>query len=74
MSEPALEKLRRRFHLDRRNGWIAGVCAGTANTLGTDAAFIRVGFVLGGLFMPKVAIGLYLVAWILLDEADGPIR
>ncbi len=70
MSESALERLRRRFYLDRRNGWIAGVCAGAAGTLGTDPAFLRVAFVLAGLFLPKLAIGLYLVAWILLDERD----
>lgn len=68
MNESALDRLRRRFHLDRRNGWLAGVCAGLATTLGTDPALPRVGFVLAGIFMPKLAIGVYLIAWILLDE------
>jgi phage shock protein PspC (stress-responsive transcriptional regulator) len=68
MSESGLQRLRKRFYLDRKNGWIAGVCAGAAATLHTDPAFLRVGFVLAGLFVPKVAIAVYLVAWILLDE------
>jgi phage shock protein PspC (stress-responsive transcriptional regulator) len=68
MSDSGIQRLRKRFHLDPRNGWIAGVCAGAAATLRTDPAFVRVGFVLLGLFLPKVAIALYLVAWILLDE------
>lgn len=70
MSESTLQRLRRRFYLDRRNGWLAGVCAGAAGTLDTDPAFLRVGFVVAGLFVPKLAIGLYLVAWILLDERN----
>ncbi|HEX7035308.1 MAG TPA: PspC domain-containing protein [Pseudomonadales bacterium] len=68
MSDSALTRLRRRFHRDRNQGWIAGVCAGVAGTLRTDPAFLRVGFVLAGLFLPKVAIAVYLIAWILLDE------
>ncbi len=68
MSDSSLERLRRRFHLDRRNGWIVGVCAGIADSLRTDPAFLRVGFVVAALFAPKVTIAVYLVAWILLDE------
>lgn len=75
MSESALDRLRRRCYLDRRNGWIAGVCAGAARSLQTDPAFLRVAFVVTGLFLPKIAVGVYLVAWILLDEAPaGPDR
>ncbi|MEQ8859808.1 MAG: PspC domain-containing protein [Pseudomonadales bacterium] len=70
MTDSTLDRLRRRYFLDRRNGWIAGVCAGIAASLRTDPAFLRVGFVLAGLFVPKLAIGLYLVAWILLDERE----
>ncbi len=64
----AFERLRRRFHLDRKNGWIAGVCAGAAETLRTDPAFLRVGFVVAALFLTKLTIAVYLIAWILLDE------
>lgn len=68
MIQSSFERLRRRFHLDRKNGWIAGVCAGIADTVRTDPAFLRVGFIVSGLFLPKVTIAVYLVAWILLDE------
>lgn len=68
MSDSGFQRLRRRFHLNRKQGWLAGVCAGVADTLRTDPAFIRVGFVVAALFMPKVAIAVYLIAWILLDE------
>lgn len=72
MTDSAFQRLRNRFHLDRRNGWIAGVCAGAAATLQTDPAFLRVGFVVAGLFLPKITIAVYLIAWILLD--DRPAR
>lgn len=68
MSQSGLDRLRRRFHRDGKNGWIGGVCAGIAADLRTDPAFLRVGFVVAGLFLPKVTIAVYLVAWILLDE------
>lgn len=70
MSETSLERLRRRFRRDRRRGWIGGVCAGIARTWGTDPAFLRAGLVLAALFTPKVAVGLYAVAWILLEPTD----
>ena len=70
MAAGNLDRWRRRFALDRRNGWLAGVCAGAARAFDTDPAFVRVGFVVTALFLPKVAIGTYLVAWVLLD--DGP--
>jgi phage shock protein C len=74
MNDSTLDRLRRRFYLDRRNGWIAGVCAGLAGSLNTDPAFPRVAFVLAGLFMPKLAVAAYLVAWILLDERESAPR
>lgn len=74
MSTSALHRLRQRLHLDRRNGWIAGVCAGAARALDTDPAFLRVAFVVTALFLPKLAVGLYAVAWILLDDRPGDER
>jgi phage shock protein PspC (stress-responsive transcriptional regulator) len=68
MSHRSFERLRRRFTRDPRNGWIGGVCEGVARTLQTDPAFLRVGFIVVGLMLPKLAIGVYLVAWILLEE------
>ena len=54
--------------LDKKNGWIAGVCAGLANYLQTDPSIVRVAGVVTALFLPKLMIALYLVAWLLLDD------
>jgi phage shock protein PspC (stress-responsive transcriptional regulator) len=70
MSESTLERVRRQVHLDRHNAWIAGVCAGIATVLRTDPAFLRVAMVVAALFMPRIAIGAYLVIWILLYQRD----
>ncbi len=65
-----LDRLRRRVQLDRRKGWLAGVCAGIAHAVGTDPAFVRVGLVVTALFWPKLVIGAYLIAWVLLDDGE----
>ncbi|MEZ5559575.1 MAG: PspC domain-containing protein [Pseudomonadales bacterium] len=69
MSSPTLKRIRASLSLDPKNGWIAGVCAGVARYLDTDPALVRVAFIVTGLFLPKIAIGAYLVAWVVLDEA-----
>ena len=69
MNNFGMDRLRRNLMLDSRNGWIAGVCAGIANFFRTDPAIVRVVTVVAGLFLTKVVIALYLVAWLLLDEA-----
>lgn len=58
----------RRLRLDPHEGWIAGVCAGLANYLRTDPAFVRVGTLVTALFLPKLTIAAYLIAWLLLDS------
>jgi phage shock protein PspC (stress-responsive transcriptional regulator) len=58
----------RRLRLDRRNGWIAGVCAGFASRFRTDPVVVRVGVVIAALFFPKTVIAGYLLAWLVLDE------
>ena len=68
MANSTLNRIRSRITLDSRNGWIAGVCAGVANFLDTDPAFVRVAVAVSGLFFPKVTIAAYLVAWLVLDE------
>ena len=52
----------------RSEAMIAGVCAGIANYLNTDPAFVRVTALICALFMPKVTVALYLVAWLVLDD------
>lgn len=64
----AIDRLRSGLTLDKKNGWIAGVCAGCANVLNTDPTFVRVGVVVAGVFMPKLVIAAYLVAWLLLND------
>ena len=54
--------------LDKKRGWIGGVCAGFANVLGTDPAFVRVGAVVAAVFFPQLAIAAYAIAWILLAD------
>ncbi len=54
--------------LDKKRGWIGGVCAGLANVLGTDPAFLRVGAVVAAVFAPQLAIAAYAIAWILLAD------
>ena len=68
MANSTLERIRRRITLDSREGWIAGVCAGLAGWLNTDPAFVRVAVVISALFMPKLTIAAYLVAWLVLDD------
>lgn len=67
MTMNRFERARRRFTRDPREGWLGGVCAGIARTLQTDPAFPRVGFILVALMAPKLAVGAYLVAWILFE-------
>ena len=67
MTKP-FEKLRKRMHLDRDQAWLFGVCAGLANYWHTAPAIVRVGVVVSGLFITKVTIAGYLVAWLLLDD------
>ena len=64
--EMASERRGRRLRLDRDEGWLAGVCAGCAGYFGIDPAFVRVGAVVTALFLPKLMIAAYLVAWLVL--------
>lgn len=51
---------------------IAGVSAGAADRLGVSRAIVRVGMVALGLLGPGVV--LYLLAWLMLPDAQGQIR
>ncbi len=68
MANEFTQRTRRHISLDKENGWLLGVCAGLANYLRTDPAIVRVGVTVTGLFMPKMVIAAYLVAWLILDE------
>ena len=62
-----LERLRNSLVRDRR-GWIGGVCAGVANFVNIDPAFVRVATLVAAIFFPKIVIAAYLIAWLLLDK------
>ena len=68
MSERTTYVAKRRLTLDKDNGWVFGLCAGLANYLRTDPAIVRVAVIVTGLFIPKIVIASYLVAWLLLDD------
>lgn len=65
-------RLRRRIGLDKDNGWILGVCAGLADYCRLDPAIVRVAAVIAALFLSKLVIAVYLLAWFFLD--DRPLR
>lgn len=54
--------------LDKREGLIAGVCAGLANWLHADPTWVRVGVLVTALFATKLVVVAYLIAWLILDE------
>ncbi|NKC01134.1 MAG: PspC domain-containing protein [Pseudomonadales bacterium] len=63
-----LSRAKRKITLDKDNAWIFGVCAGVGDYLNLDAAIVRVIGIVGALFMPKVMVAGYLVAWLILDD------
>lgn len=64
------EYRRRRLMLDPREGMIGGVCAGLARYLRLDVAIVRISVVVTALFLPKLVLAAYLVAWFVLDRRD----
>jgi len=58
----------RKLCLNRENAWGLGVCAGIADYFSLDPALIRVGAIVGAMFMPKTLIAAYLVSWLVLDD------
>src|SRR3954469_1007851 len=62
----------RRLRRDRSNGILGGVCAGVAETYGIDVTLVRVLWVIAGVMW--IGVPAYIVAWIALAPADGPIE
>lgn len=53
------------FYRDKVNGKWLGVCAGLADYMGVEVAWIRVGFIMGTLFGGGIPLPLYIViAWV----------
>lgn len=52
------------------NKIIAGVCAGLAEYMGIDATAARLGFTALTLFTGFMGIPFYVIAWIIMPEAE----
>jgi phage shock protein C len=70
MTNSTMNRIRSSIHLDSRNGWLAGVCAGIANYFNTDPTIVRIATIVTALFLPKLIIAAYLIAWVLLDDVQ----
>jgi len=68
MAKEFARRFRRQLQLDRKKGWVFGVCAGLARYYRCDPSIIRVSVVICGLFVPKLMIASYLIAWLVLDD------
>jgi phage shock protein C len=60
-----------RLELDRRNGLIVGLCAGLARYFDVEATWIRIAAVIGAVLITKLAIALYVIGWLLLDDRNS---
>ena len=60
----------RRLELDRRNGLIAGLCAGVARFLDVDVTWVRITAVIGAALLTKCAVAVYVIGWLLLDDRN----
>jgi len=58
----------RRLELDRKHGMLIGLCAGLANYFDIDVMWVRIGAIIGAVFLTKAAIAAYVIGWLVLDE------
>jgi phage shock protein C len=63
----------REFRVDRRNGKLAGVCAGVADYTGIDVTLVRVALVVGTIAggFPWTLVAYGLVAWFARPKRRG---
>lgn len=61
-----------RVYRDPRRGWIAGVCAGLAQSLGVTPCFVRCLAVIAFVFANLWAVAAYVVAALLLPKREQP--
>ncbi|WP_138378826.1 envelope stress response membrane protein PspC [Luteithermobacter gelatinilyticus] len=60
-----------KFYLDKRNGKIAGVCAGLADYFGLDVTLIRIVTLICLFFFgPVILVGYILLAWLVDPRPD----
>ena len=63
-----LRRIRAKLALDKKGGWIAGVCSGVARRLNVDAIYVRGAVVIAAVFFPKTVIVAYVLVWLLMHE------
>lgn len=71
-TSPAPSLSRFRLRRSRTDRMLGGVCGGLAESLGADAALLRVLVVALTLITGGAAALVYLAAWVLAPEDDGP--
>jgi phage shock protein C len=57
-----------RLELDRRHGMIVGLCAGIGSYFNVDVTWVRIGAIVGAVFLTKAVIAAYVIGWLVLDE------
>ncbi|MDG2277965.1 MAG: PspC domain-containing protein [Pseudomonadales bacterium] len=62
----------RKTTLNKDKAWIFGICARLADYLKLDPAIVRVIGIVGALFMPKIMVAGYLLAWLILEDKFRP--
>ena len=69
---PAFDATRFRLQRSRTDRMLGGVCGGLAESLGADAALLRVLVVALTLVTGGAAAAVYLAAWVLAPDDDRP--
>lgn len=59
-----------RLHRSRTDRMLGGVCGGLAESLGVDAALLRIGLIAITLLGAGIGVVLYLAAWLLAPEGE----
>lgn len=63
---------RTKFYLDKRNRKFLGVCAGVADYFGTEAIWIRLGFVVTMCFVfPPIFFMYFVASWVADNKPDA---
>jgi phage shock protein PspC (stress-responsive transcriptional regulator) len=67
---PATQYSPRLFRRSRTDRMLGGVCGGLAESLGVDAALLRIGLVAATLLGFGAGAVIYIVCWLVVPEAD----
>jgi len=58
------------LHKSNKKRVLFGVCGGLSDSLGVDAALLRIGFVLGAIFTGSILLWVYLLLALVLPTQD----